>query len=296
MNRTQKQTPPITCRLCGQRAMFAFSKQVLARHTVNYFRCDGCHSMLTEQPYWLDEAYAIPGVHIDVGGASRTLKNWVALATLLQRLDHPKEAVAVDFGAASGLLGRLMRDIGYNFYSYDKFAVPAFSNYNMLTDLSTVAPRLVTAFEVFEHFPEPREELERLFAMDAPLIVFTTWFCDGQDEAWVYFVPECGQHVFFYSEQAMRNFAGAHGYELRSSSFFHILSRPDAFTADQRAAIDGFTIHSAAWARDGSADLLASVCMGNAFIDADFEAARIRFARERSEAAGNSIKQATSKS
>lgn len=280
MDKSCHEVPPIECRLCGQSASFVFSKQVLARHSVKYFRCGHCQSMSTEQPSWLDEAYAIPGVHIDVGCASRTLKNWVGLSTLLGRLAFPRDGAALDFGAGSGLLARLMRDVGYHFHSYDKFSNPAFTNYHRVGDPKTIRPKLITAFEVFEHFTDPRQELGALLALDAPLIVFTTWFCDGQDEDWIYFVPECGQHVFFYTEQAMRDFVGSHGYELRSSSFFHILTKPEAFTVEQRAVIDSFTHSSAAWASESSADLLASVCMGNAYIDADFDAARKRFADE----------------
>jgi hypothetical protein len=276
---------PIPCRLCGATSTKVFTKRTLGRYDVTYFRCSGCRSLQTEVPYWLDEAYAIPGVHIDVGCASRTLKNWAALSTLLGRLQFPKEALALDFGAASGLLGRLMRDIGYNFHSHDKYARPAFTSYHNIPDLKGTKPQLITAFEVFEHFPEPKAELEQLLALDAPLIVFTTWFCDDQPEDWVYFIPECGQHVFFYSEAAMRDLAAARGYELRSTAFFHYLSKPSALSADQNKIIAEFPVHGAAWAREEAGELVASVWMSNPFIDRDFVAARQRFEAERAKAA-----------
>ena len=231
-------------------------------------------------PHWLDEAYAIPGVHIDVGCASRTLKNWAGLSTLLGRLKLPKEALAFDFGAGSGLLGRLMRDIGYNFHSHDKYARPSFTSYNNFDELPATKPQLITAFEVFEHLPEPKTDLEQLLGLRAPLIVFTTWFYSDQGEDWIYLVAECGQHVFFYSEQAMRELACTNGYELRSSAFFHILSRPEAFDKDQRRVLEEFPVHGATWASAGTADLLASIWLGNSYIDADFEVARQRFSTE----------------
>jgi Methyltransferase domain len=274
----------ITCRLCGASSAKIFNKLVLARHDVAYFRCVDCQSIQTEVPYWLDEAYAIPGVHIDVGGASRTIKNWSGLSVLLGRLGFSRTDFALDFGAASGLLGRLMRDIGYNFHSYDKYARPSFTSYFNAASCDAEPPKLITAFEVFEHLPEPKVELSQLFALRSPLIVFTTWFCDDQNGDWIYYIPECGQHVFFYSETAMRNYAAQYGYELRSSAFFHILSRPDAFSVEQRQVIHDFTLHGATWAHQENADLLAGVCMGNGYIDADFNAARVRFQREREDA------------
>ena len=272
------------CRLCGGLATAAFKKRVLERYDVSYFRCDGCGSLQTEIPDWLDEAYSIPGVHIDVGGASRTLKNWAALSTLLGRLSFSRDAVALDFGAASGLLGRLMRDVGYNFYSYDKYARPAFTSYYNVDEIEHIKPKLVTAFEVFEHFSEPNIELNRLLSLGAPLVVFTTWFCDNQDEDWVYFIPECGQHGFFYSERAMRDLAARYGYKLQSSAFFHYLSKPPMLSDAQNQILDDFALQGATWARDEIGDLVASVWLSNRHIEADFENARLMFLAERQKA------------
>jgi len=271
----------ITCRLCSAASHKIFTKQALGRHSVDYFRCSGCQSIQSEEPYWLDEAYSIPGVHIDVGCASRTLKNWTSVSTLLAHLSFPRDAVALDFGAASGLFGRLMRDVGYNFYSYDKYARPAFTSYHSTDDPTSAQPQLITAFEVFEHFPNPKDELDRLFALQSPLILFTTWFCDDQGEDWVYFVEECGQHVFFYSQQAMRDIAARHGYELRSTAFFHILSLTRAITPAQEQVLTDFQFNGEAMARAQNAALVESVWQGNAHIDSDFEAARQRFIAER---------------
>jgi Methyltransferase domain len=270
----------IPCRLCCRPSDAVFTKLVLARHRVTYYRCRGCGSLETAMPYWLDEAYAIPGMHIDVGGASRTIKNWIGLSTLLGRIGFPRDEIAMDFGAATGLLGRLMRDTGYNFHSYDKYAHPSFSSYYKIEDPAAAHPRLITAFEVFEHFAEPKLDLDHLLGLQAPLVIFTTWFCDGQPEDWIYFVPECGQHVFFYTEQAMRDVAATHGYQLRSSAFFHYLFKPGAFDETKLSILEDFASNCVEWARSEQSDLLSSVCMGNSYIDADFDAARVRFSAE----------------
>ena len=90
--------PTINCRLCSAVARFRFQKAVLARHNVAYYACDACGSMQTEAPYWLDAAYDIPGVHIDVGIASRTLRNWIGLALLFDAIGLDRSANIVDYG------------------------------------------------------------------------------------------------------------------------------------------------------------------------------------------------------
>jgi len=273
-------TETIRCRLCGAQSHYLFDKRLLGRLKVAYYRCSSCESQQTEVPTWLDEAYAIPGVHIDVGGGSRTLKNWLGASTLLSRLNFPKTGLAVDFGAASGLFARLMRDLGYDFFSYDKYARPAFTSYYLIDDFAQVRPNLITAFEVFEHLPEPKQTLELILSAGAELILFTTWFCDGQNEDWIYYLPECGQHVFFYSERSIREFADRFGYDMTISHFFMILAKRDAFDTRQRETIYDFSLNSLRQVAEATAETVGSVIMGNQYIERDLAVARARFERE----------------
>ncbi|MGL5361747.1 MAG: class I SAM-dependent methyltransferase [Bosea sp. (in: a-proteobacteria)] len=270
----------IPCRLCGGASHFIFNKEVLGDRTVRYFACESCGSQQTEYPDWLDRAYAIPGVHIDVGCASRTLKNWLGATTLFEMLDIPRSAVGVDFGAAYGLFARLMRDTGHNAFSNDKYTTPAYTSYFNVDDISAERPRYLTAFEVFEHLPDPAQTLDQLFSLDADFVLFTTWFCDNQAEDWIYYLPDCGQHVFFYSDKGMREFAARHGYEMVASHFFMILYKRDKATSKQIEAITQFSLNSLKIVSDATLKTVNSVIMGNAFIDQELIDARARFALE----------------
>jgi len=154
-----------TCRLCGAGASFLYAHEVLGKYRVNYFECDGCGSLQTEKPYWLSDAYAFPGVHIDVGQAIRVVRLWLYMTKLLTELNVMAEDVCVDYGGSAGLLTRLMRDSGFNFYSFDAYEKPKYADYFTQTDLSDAKVSIITAFEVFEHFPDPAEELGRLLAL-----------------------------------------------------------------------------------------------------------------------------------
>jgi Methyltransferase domain len=271
----------LACRLCGGTSRPIFSKTLLGHIDATYFSCDACQSQQTEVPYWLDEAYGIEGVHIDVGSASRTLKNWLGASTLLDQLGCDRKAIAVDFGAASGLFARLMRDVGYNFYSYDKYSLPSFTNYFLLKDTELAKANVITCFEVFEHLPEPAETLTQILSADADLVLFTTWFCDNQNQDWIYYLPECGQHVFFYSQEGIREFARKFGYDLTLSHFFMILSKTERLSDHQKGLINAFSLSSLAQVAEVTEQKVGSVIMGNAHIDDDLAAARRRFETER---------------
>ncbi len=272
----KKSVKPLSCRLCGGDAPPAFRKLVLRRHDVSFHRCGTCGSVQTEQPYWLDEAYAIPGVHVDVGIASRTIKNWVALAALFELIGLPREALVVDFGGASGLLARLLRDVGYDARSFDKYSTPAFTSYFNATHPKLSKPRIITAFEVFEHFVDPKAELSALLDGRPDLVAFTTWFCDGQPDDWIYYAEDCGQHVFFYTQKAIRDFAESKGYELMLTSYFHAFVRRDAGAT----FLDGFQAFqrdAQRLAHEKARPLFEDIALGNAHMEADYKKAEAWF-------------------
>lgn len=207
--------PDGRCRLCGGAGVFLFERTVLGVRPAAYFQCTACGSVYTEPPDWLADAYAFPGVHIDVGMAGRAVRNWLLMSAVLPALGFGPEARLVDYGGGSGLFTRLMRDSGFDALTNDAFRSSYFADYWQADDLAAAAPQVVTAFEVLEHFADPARELHALLAAQPDILIFTTEFCDGVELAsWDYLVPECGQHVFFYSERGLRAFAAVRGYLL----------------------------------------------------------------------------------
>jgi hypothetical protein len=202
------------CRLCGARAQFWNRKRLLNRFDVRYYLCTQCGSLETEQPYWLDVAYDVTGTGDDVGAAQRTIDLVLKSSALLDRIKLPADAECIDFGGGLGLFTRMMRDRGFNFLSYDLYAVPFFSDRYSLKSLEGRSPAVVTAFEVLEHFTNPAEDLTQLFESRPALVIATTELFTGQDPSWPYFTPGTGQHVFFYSRQALGQIARRFGYLL----------------------------------------------------------------------------------
>jgi glycosyltransferase involved in cell wall biosynthesis len=200
------------CRLCGGIAQYRFSKVLLNKYTVAYFECGYCHSLQTEAPYWLDEAYSEQAEKFDTGKASRTLENFLLLPSLYDLLGVDRDKLFVDWGGGSGLLTRLLRDVGFNYYCYDLYSKSEFAQGFLWQQPQRQDVTLISAFEVVEHFPKPATEWEAVFNLNPDFFICSTDIYNGQGEDWFYLSPENGQHIFFYSAFALALIAGRFNY------------------------------------------------------------------------------------
>ena len=263
------------CRLCHGPTRHRFSARILEKYPTDYRECTECGCLQTGRPTWLAEAYAIPGVHIDVGQAARVVQTWLRLCFFLRNIGFDRSRACVDYGGSAGLLTRLMRDAGYDYHAFDLYDGSKYANYFRIDRLAQVSPALVSAFEVFEHFPDPAEQLGGILSSGADLVVFTTQFYEGQGEDWPYLVPCCGQHVFFYTERGLAAFAGSHGFDLVRTPDFHVLARRGSREAAAIAA-EGAGIMDGAFV----AEQMLSVGWGTEATARDFAYAMERFVRE----------------
>ncbi len=84
---------------------------------------------------------------------------------------------------------------------------------------------LITAFEVFEHLSHPSVSLAGLFHSNPRFIIASTEIYSGQDVSWWYLTPHQGQHVFFYSRDALRSLASRHHYSYYEISGRYVFAR-----------------------------------------------------------------------
>jgi hypothetical protein len=210
------------CRLCGSHdTTLLFSLKVLDKYDVAYCCCRRCGSLQTEKPYWLEEAYRASLSRVDCGVAQRTLSN-LAAALMVSRLVGARNVL--DFGGGDGLLCRLLRDYGLNSFVSDAYATPLYAQ--AFTKPDFARPDLVLAFEVLEHLAQPELELPGLFSIGADVILATTELYRGQGSDWWYLTPESGQHVFFFSEAAVRLAGRFGGLETRFVGRYLLFSKP----------------------------------------------------------------------
>lgn len=132
----------------------------------------------------------------------------------------------LDYGGGNGLLSSLLREDGWDSSSYDPFV----DKESTVGALGTFD--LVTAFEVFEHVPDPGQLMGNLAALAKPdgIILFSTLLSDGHIGPagpldWWYAAPRNG-HISLYSRDSLGLLAGRHGFQFGSfSEVFHCLWR-----------------------------------------------------------------------
>ena len=215
----------IPCRLCGGAAVFRFTTQLINKHDVDYFRCGECESLQTEQPFWLDEAYALNLGDLDCGSAQRNLHNFAACLAISAIWSI---RTAVDFGGGDGLLTRLLRDRHIDCYVEDKYGSPT---YAQAFTVPPAHPDGIFAFEVFEHFVDPASEIGALFARRPKVLFGSTARYVDQGADWWYLSRRSGHHVFFYSTLAMRKIAAQYGYHLVESGALFLFVESSRFSA-----------------------------------------------------------------
>ena len=212
----------LACRLCGGETQERFKKPVLLKYDIGYHECSACGSMQSDEPHWLDETYADPRPMLDISMVSRTQRMAASMRFFASLLKAKAGSRGLDWGGGNGLFCRMMRDRGIDYYCHEPYVTPY---YNVGFDDEDPKPGVytfVTAFEVFEHLPTPRQELEKMLATDADLLFFSTQLYTGQNEDWTYLANRRGAHVFFYSHRALSEFAAERGYDFFNGTGRHM--------------------------------------------------------------------------
>ncbi len=215
----------MNCKICGQSTQPFQRGMLLAKHEVQYFRCPDCGFMQTEEPYWLDEAYANPINASDVGLVGRNLlyARWVKSIIFLCR---DRKGSFLDYGGGHGLFVRLMRDTGLDFRWYDARCPNLFAR-GFAAKMQGETYELLTAFEVFEHLINPLDEIERMLALSKNLL-FSTRLVPRHTprlEEWWYYGLDHGQHVAFYTRAALSEVAKRFGLRFHTTGrSLHLLT------------------------------------------------------------------------
>src|SRR5262249_46481544 len=84
-----------------------------------------------------------------------------------------------------------------------------------------------TAFEVFEHLPQPGVTLDQLFRTQPRFMIASTEVYSGQDSNWWYLGPpgEAPGHVFFYSRAGLQQAAQRNRYAYYPLREWHMFAR-----------------------------------------------------------------------
>lgn len=218
------------CHICNSEAKPLSRATVLGRHEANYFYCAECDHIFVANPTWLDEAYSEAIAAEDTGMATRNVLTALRLAAIYHLgLGDRGQGIYVDVAGGYGLMTRLMRDLGFNYFWSDRYAKNLFAKgFEYKTNLG--ACQAVSAIEVLEHTTNPLEFIQQTLALyQTDTFIFTTeTFSDNnppQPNQWGYYSLETGQHIAFFSRQGLTRLAHRLGMRYFPLGRIHVFSR-----------------------------------------------------------------------
>lgn len=212
----------MNCKICNEKCNEVFSAKILNKYNIRYYHCTECGFLQTEYPYWLDEAYSKPINNSDTGYIGRNIRLSHEI-TILLFLFFNVSGKYVDYAGGYGVFVRLMRDIGFDYYWQDKYAKNLFAN-GFEWDGGIVDA--VTTFESFEHFENPLEDLEKIFAISRN-VIFSTSLLPKKlplPQEWWYYGLDHGQHISFYSKKTFKYIAKKYGLNYSNIGSLHLLT------------------------------------------------------------------------
>lgn len=221
----------MNCKVCRGSTENIFTTLVLTKYDVQYYQCTNCEFIQTEDPYWLNEAYESAITKLDIGLVSRNIHFSDIVKGFFDKGIFDDRGVFLDYAGGYGLFVRMMRDLGLNFFRQDSYCENIFAKHFDIEDL----PKdkifdVLTAFEVFEHLVDPREELQKMLKL-SDTVIFSTLLQPGNNltpDSWWYFTPQTGQHIALYSKDSLRFLAKEFDLNFYSNGVnLHIFSKKE---------------------------------------------------------------------
>jgi hypothetical protein len=199
-----------------------FQATVINKYDVQYYQCPSCQFLQTEKPIWLEEAYSSAITLSDTGIMSRNM-HFSRLVTSILYFFFKRKGNYLDYAGGYGLFTRIMRDLGNNFYWQDPYCQNLVARGFEFKGGNLDG---LTTFESFEHFENPKEELEKILQYSRNIIFSTQTLPNGPlpEKTWDYYGFEHGQHISIYSMKSLQHLADLHRLHLTSNGYLHILS------------------------------------------------------------------------
>lgn len=219
------------CPICAQGMSPAFSARVLGKYPAQFEHCASCGFLRIANPHWLEEAYSSAIAATDTGLVARNIDVAQKLAAFLYFVLPSRGAGHfLDVAGGYGMLTRLMRDYGFDFYWSDKYCANLLAK-GFEFDEAKAPFQAVTAIEVMEHVIDPAEFLESALHMaKSDTFIFTTELYQGEPphpDKWRYYSLNTGQHISFFSRKTLEALSERLGMQYHYVAGLHVFTKKE---------------------------------------------------------------------
>ena len=195
------------CKICESNTKKINEVKVMKCYKTNLFHCENCDYLFLENPYWLEEAYKDPINISDTGIVDRNI-NLAAKLSVLIYFFFDRKKKFLDASGGYGILTRLMRDHGFNFFWSDKYCENILAKGFESKNNSSENYELLTLFEVLEHVENPVHFVDDLLKKNnSQTLIFSTCLYPRKNPPnldWWYYSFGEGQHISFYSDITLK--------------------------------------------------------------------------------------------
>jgi 2-polyprenyl-3-methyl-5-hydroxy-6-metoxy-1,4-benzoquinol methylase len=216
------------CQICDEETEVSFQEKVLQKHNAIFDYCQSCGFLRARNPHWLAGAYSSAIASTDTGLVARNYTIGRKLASVLFGVLRERgQGRYADIAGGYGMLTRIMRDYGFDFYWSDKYCDNLMARgFEYLPEIGPC--HAITAIEIMEHLEDPltfiREALE---LTKASTFIFTTELFNGPPPdpgQWWYYSFETGQHIAFFQRRTLELMALKLGLSFESCGGVHVFS------------------------------------------------------------------------
>jgi hypothetical protein len=241
----------ISCSICSNHMEEVFTAKILNKYDAKFDFCKNCGYLKARDPYWLDEAYSNAIADADTGLVVRNLLTSRKLASILfWVMGERGQGIYADFAGGYGMLTRLMRDYGFNFFWQDKFCANKLAigfEYS-----SRIGPcKAIVATEVLEHLEDPVSYLKNIFnESQAETLFFTTDIFTGKPpdpNSWYYYSFATGQHIGFFQKHTLNQLARNLNLNFYNFENIHIYSKSSLNNFRLRLATNKWIVRFSSW-------------------------------------------------